>query len=63
MFFINHSNTIKWSFFLWFYKMTHDPLSGHWKKKAAVKPVVMDNAVRFDRSLDWQLNWQRSWLF
>ena len=42
--------------------MTHDPLSDHSKKKAAVEPAVKDSAVRCDRNLDWQLNWQMSWL-
>ena len=29
--------------------MTHDPLSDHSKKKAAVEPGVKDSAVRCDR--------------
>ena len=39
-FFINHSNTMKWSFVLSFYMMTHDPLHGHSKEKAAVEPEL-----------------------
>ena len=62
-FFISHSDTMKRSFFLCFYKITHDPLSGHLKKEAALEPGGMDTAVRCDRILEWQLNWQRSWLF
>ena len=61
--FFHHSNTIKQSFFLSFCKMNHEPLSDHSKKKAAVEPGVKDSAVRYDKYLDWQLNWQRSWLF
>ena len=62
-FFINHSNTMKLSSFPPFYKMTHDTLSGHLKKKAVVEPGVKDSDVRCDRNLDWQMNWQWSWLF
>ena len=47
---------MKRSFFLGFYKMVHDPLSGHSKKKAAVEPGVKGNVVRRDGNLDWQLN-------
>ena len=54
---------MKRSFFLSFYKMIHDPLSGHSKKKSAVETGVKDSAVRCDRNLDWQLNSQRNWLF
>ena len=61
--FYHHSSTMKRSFFLSFYKMTHDPLSDHSKKKAALEPGVKDSAVRCDRNLDWQLIWQKSWLF
>ena len=43
--------------------MTHEPLSDHSKKKAAGEPGVKHSAVRCDKYLDWQLNWQRSWLF
>ena len=32
------------------------------KRKTAVEPGVKESAVRCDRNLDWQLNWQRSWL-
>ena len=35
--------------------MTHEPLIGHSKKKAAVEPGVKDSAVRCDRNLDWHL--------
>ena len=33
--------------------MTYDPLSGHSKKKAVVKPEVEDSADRCDRNLDF----------
>ena len=42
---------MKWSFFLSFYKMTHDPLSRHSKKKAAVEPGVKGSTVGYDRNL------------
>ena len=46
---------MKLFFFLSFYKMTHDPLSDHSKKKAAVEPRVKDSAVRMTEI--WTGNW------
>ena len=40
--------------------MTHDPPEWPFEEKASVEPVVKGSAVRCDKDLDWQLNWQRN---